>query len=382
MRIVHVLNSLTVGGIEKVVVDICNHTATNENEVYIITLSDRDLTLHSKLNANIKVFSLPFINFSFLGLLMFWLFGIPKLIKILNEIKPDIVHSHLYYHYLFFLSLGLKFSNLKAIHLRTVHTAGLFYSSKTLLNRFRCQVEKYAFKVYPTRLISISGEIFENNLRLFSGWVLDNRLISNGIDLFKFSKSNYKGVSKRDFGLEDNNIVVSYVSRLDNGKNHRCLLEAWVQVIKEFPTSSLCLAGDGDLKVELMNYSESLGIGNKVVFLGMIDDVASLLSVTDIAVFPSQFEGFPISLIEKMSMELPVVVSDIDVFKEVITDFDNGILCSVNNSKSYACNLLTLIKDEELRMKIGKNAKEKAKSYDIKKITNDTIRFYREALSQ
>ena len=381
MVIVHILNSLTVGGIEKVVLDICNTIESKGDKVYIVTLSDKDLTLKSKLNKNIEVISLPFKNDSILGLLSFWLFGIPKLIKIINKIKPDIVHSHLYYHYLLFLSISLKFSRIKPASFRTVHTSGLFYNSKSILNIFRCQVEKVALAYYPTRLVSISKTVFNNNDRLFSKVLIENRLIPNGINLSRFSKSNYLNIQKNDFGLQDQCMVVSYVSRLDIGKNHICLLNAWVKVIEKFPNSILCLAGDGVLKTELKEYVKLLDIEQKVTFLGMIDNVPSLLSITDVAVFPSQFEGFGMSLIEGMAMELPVISSDIEVFKEVVIENENGFICNVNNSDDYADKIIILLGNEELRGYIGKNAIETAKKYDIERIVNETIHFYEEALS-
>lgn len=381
MIIVHVLNCLIVGGLEKVVVDICNTIDLNENKVFIITLSDKDLTLSPKLDKDIEVISLPFKNDTLLSLLLFWIFGIPKLIRIINNIKPDIVHSHLYYHYLFFLSLSLKFSKVKPVSFRTVHTSGLFYSSKALLNRFRCQIEKFSLRIYPTYLISISKIIFNNNDRLFSKVAVGNRLIPNGINLTTFSKLNYTHIKKNDFGLQDDCMIVSYVSRLDNGKNHVCLLNAWKEVLKFFPDSHLCLAGDGVLKRELMDYVKLLDIDHKVSFLGTINNVSSLLSITDIAVFPSQFEGFPLSLIEEMAMGLPVITSDIDIFKEVIVNNENGIICNVNDPNDYADKLIKLMREKDLRNKIGNEAKETAKKFDIKRIVNETLHFYEEALS-
>ena len=169
MIIVHVLNSLTIGGIEKVVVDICNNIDLKKNQVFIITLSDKYLTLKPKLNEGIKVISLPFKNDTGASLILFWLFGLPKLIKNINKIKPDVVHSHIYYHYLLFLSFSLKFSGIKPTLFRTVHTSGLFYSSKSIVNRFRCQIEKTALKIYPTYLVSISKTIYRNN-QLLMAW--------------------------------------------------------------------------------------------------------------------------------------------------------------------------------------------------------------------
>lgn len=381
MIIVHVVNSLTIGGLEKVVVDICNNIEPQRNQVYIVTLSNKDLKLKSELNKNIQVISLPYKNDSAFSILLFWVFGLPKMIKVINKLKPEIIHSHLYFHYFLFLSLSVKFSAFFPAHFRTIHTSGLFYNSNTFLNRLRLFIEKLGSKIYSVYLISISKQIHENNKYFFSKYANKIWLIPNGINLEKFSKSNFTNVSKSDFGIDEQKIIVSYVSRLNYGKNHNCLLKAWAEVVKNYSNVNLCIVGDGVLKNILLKQSEDLKIEKYVSFFGNLDNIAAFLSITDIGIFPSQFEGFPISLIEKMAMELPVITSDIDVFRDLILNSENGFLCSVNNPDDYADKLMKLIEDKDLRLKIGKNAKETVAKYDIKRIVNETLHFYEEALS-
>ena len=381
MVVIHVINSLCVGGIEKVVVDISNNQALLGNKVYIITLSNSNFKLKIQLNPNVEVISLPYKNNSVHSILLFWIFGIPKTIKIINRIKPNIIHSHLYYHYFLFLSLSIKFSNVFAAHFRTIHTSGLFYNSTTLLNRFRLLIEKVATKIYPVYLIGVSKQIFENNKSFFSLNANEIRLIPNGIDLKEFSKSHFTTITKSDFGINNNTIIVTYVSRLDNGKNHYCLFNSWFKVVKVCANVHLCIVGDGNLKNTLIKQTQVLGIEKYVSFLGNLDNVAPFLSITDIGVFPSHFEGFPVSLIEKLAMELPVITSDINVFKDVIVNNENGFICSVNDSNDYANKLILLLENPELRIKLGKTAKELSRKYDIIEITKQTLSFYEEALS-
>jgi glycosyltransferase involved in cell wall biosynthesis len=381
MKIVHVLNSLTIGGIEKVVVDISNNLISKENKVFIITLSNKDFSLQSKLNKDIKVISLPFKNDTNIGILRFWFLGIPSLVKIINKIKPDIVHSHLYYHYFLFLAISLKFHHLPIANFRTIHTSGMFYGSRSLINRFRLFIEKIAIKIYPSYLIAISNTIYKNNQLYFSKHTHKFKLIPNGINLKLFSKKNFFSTDKSKFGFNNDTVLVTYVARLEKGKNHDCLVKAWSKVIKINTNAHLCLIGDGILKEQLINQSVGLNLDKNITFFGTLNNVPEFLSITDIAVFPSQFEGFPISLIEKMAMGLPVVTSDIDVFKEVIVNNQNGLICSVNDPDGYAKKIIKLINDENLRIKIGKSAQETAVKYDIERITNETLSFYEEALS-
>lgn len=380
MVIVHVLNSLTIGGLEKVVVGICNNIDLKKNKVYILTLSDYDLEMKAELNKNIEIISLPFKNDSLVSILSLWFLGIPKIFKILNILKPQIIHSHLYYHYFLFLSISLKFLSFSPAHFRTIHTSGLFYASNTLLNKFRLLIEKISMRIYPVSLISISKQIQDKNINLFLKFAKKIRMIPNGIDLQKFSKINYKN-RKSDFKIKENDIVISYVSRLDYGKNHKVLLQAIKECLKLRSNIHCCIIGDGILMGTLVQQAKELNIEKNITFFGSLNDVTQILSITDIGVFPSQFEGFPISLIEKMAMALPVVTSDIDIFKDLIKNNENGIICQVDNFYDYAEKLIKLIENENIRLEIGENARKTVEKYDIKTISNETIEFYKETLS-
>ncbi len=376
MRIIQIINSLTVGGIEKVVIDLSNGLIDEKNKVYIITLSNSDFTLQPLLNKNIEVIALPYNCNSFKGLIQFWLKGIPVLVKIIYRIKPTIVHTHSYYHYLLFISICLKFSKAKPKLYRTVHTSGLFYSSNKLIDRFRRKIETLALLIYPAKYISISKTIFKNNSRFFGKYIIDNRYIPNGIDETKFIKSNKKNELKEYFGFKNPKSIVTYVSRLDLGKNHFCLIDAWEKVINEFPDSQLCLAGDGILNKELKSYAQNKNLLKSITFLGSIKNVNELLSITDIAVFPSEFEGFPISLLEKMYMKLPVITSDIDIFKEIITDNVDGIICRLKDSGDYASKIILLLKNKTLRETIAENGHITAEKYKISEIVKQTLKYY------
>lgn len=380
MVVVHVLNSLMVGGLEKVVVNTCNNLSNSTGyKIYIITLSGEHLDLQTELDEKVTVISLPYKDVSFLNFLERWFFGVPKMIKILRNMKPQIVHSHLYFQYFLFISICLKLSKVKAKHFRTIHTSGLFYSSKTLINKFRLSVESVASKIFPPNIISISKVIYDNNETHFNyRKKYNNKLIPNGIDLSKFSKESYSNIDDFFLKIDKSKKIVTYVSRLDVGKDHLCLLHSWIRVVETDPSAILCLLGDGVLKDELVEFVNINQINENVLFLGTTNKVAEILSITDVAVFPSQFEGFPLSLLEKMSMSLPVVVSDIAVFKELINPNKNGLMFKMNNPEELSSSIIKLLGNEELRFFLGNNAKKTAEKYDIVDVVNETISYYEE----
>ncbi|MES2139007.1 MAG: glycosyltransferase [Bacteroidota bacterium] len=374
------MESLCVGGREKVVIDICNNLDFKKFDVTILVLSNDNNQLLTEIEPKVNIRFLPFKRSGIGGYksIIFWLIGFPKLIKMLNEIKPNIVHTHIYYQHLFFVALGIRFLRPKGLHFRTVHTSGLFYRNKTWINRFRLKVEKYATAINATYLISISKAVHQNNLTHFQNLASDIRYIPNGIDLGSFNKNNFIQTNKKDFGYLPTDTVVTYIARFDIGKNHEMLIEAWAFVVKEIPNARLCLAGDGVLMPLIKEKCIMANLENSVRFLGTIKDVQSLLAISDIGVFPSGFEGFPLVLIEKMAMGLPVITSDIDIFKELIIDGFNGIISSVDDSRKFSEAIIKLLNTQSLRLSISNEAVKTAKQFSINNVIRSHQEYYEE----
>lgn len=380
IKVVYIIDTFDVGGREKVVLDLCNGLNKDIFDVSLIVLSNDRLYSKQFLNKDIKIFFLD-INQKELRSLNLFFKGFKQLVNILKELKPNIVHSHIFYMPLLLTSLVIKLSNKNILHFRTVHTSGLFYENqKTLLNKFRLFVEKFAIKINLTYLIGISKVVHTNNIKYFKKYSKNIELIYNGIDLNKFNKKNYISTQKSDFGFKEDDILVSYVARLDNGKNHQFLIDIWKNIKIEIPNAKLCFAGDGVLKDELMNEVENQNLQDSIKFLGSISNVSELLAISDLAVFPSSFEGFSLVMLEKFAMSLPVVASNIDAFKEIGVDGENCFLVSFEDRDLYKKRIIELCENEHLRKQIGANARLRAMEFDIKKCIASHEEYYLKSL--
>jgi len=109
------------------------------------------------------------------------------------------------------------------------------------------------------------------------------------------------------------------------------------------------------LREEIEKKIRLLELDNVVTLLGASDDVYSILSKADIFVLPSNYEGFPISIIEAMGTGLLIIASEVGGIPDMITDKYNGILCAPN-AESICTSIEMFISDEHLRMSCGKNA--------------------------
>lgn len=155
-------------------------------------------------------------------------------------------------------------------------------------------------------------------------------VVYNGIDIkkFKFSKQNRDDIRKKYRSNEK--VIFGHVGRFVPVKNHKKILQLFSDYVKIHPESELWLIGEGYLKEVVRKQADDLSIGNKVKFLGLIDDVGPYLSAMDIFIFLSNNEGFGISLIEAQCSGLPSLISEgitteSILNKKIVVRLANGI---------------------------------------------------------
>lgn len=381
IKLVHIVYSFELGGIETLLLSLLNRLDKDKYEIHLITLTNDKLALISSLDTNVKVHSLDYTSKklkSFNGLYK----GLKDLVKLLKIIKPMIIHNHLTSYYLLFVLIGMKLSNLKLKHFRTIHTAGSFYGDQsTIISKLRLYIEQVSMKNIETHLISVSKTVHKNNILYFQKFVKDIKLISNGVDMNKYNKNNFNHIAKNNFRIESNKVVITYVARVTDGKNHDLLIDIFIDVSKEVPNAILVIAGDGELRNVLEQKVKSKYIEN-IIFLGAINNIPELLSITDIGVFPSSFEGFGLVMLEKLAMKLPIVASDIEPFREIVKDKESAFLVSLDDKKKFVESIVALCKDEKLKEKMGEQAYLAAKKFSIENTIKEHDEYYNMCLSE
>ncbi len=136
-------------------------------------------------------------------------------------------------------------------------------------------------------------------------------LLPNAIDtqLFGFDQVERKRV-RSELGYADNDVIIGHVGRFDSQKNHQFLIEIFAELVNLSDRIRLLLVGDGALKEKIQSAVHALKIQDKVKFLGVRTDVNRLLQGMDAFVFPSLYEGLPVTLVEAQTSGLPCIISD------------------------------------------------------------------------
>ena len=154
--------------------------------------------------------------------------------------------------------------------------------------------------------------------------------MKNAIDtnLYKYSLKNSIAI-KKELGLE-NKIVIGHVGNFTYPKNHNFLIDIFSEVLKINSKAVLLLVGGGTEKINIQEKVISLGLEDKVIFMGVRNDVNKLMQAMDVFVFPSLYEGLPVTLIEAQASGLPIIKSGNVSDQCILTD--NVVSISLDKS--------------------------------------------------
>lgn len=165
--------------------------------------------------------------------------------------------------------------------------------------------------------------------------------------------------------IDHDTIVVGQVGRLEPKKGQDILLQAFAQALQEIPNLALLIVGSGDgvWRESLTSLSSTLGISDKVRFLGARRDALQLLATFDIFVSASISEGFGLAVAEAMVTGLPVIVADSSITSELIITGESGLTFSFGNADELGRLIVKLAADGALRSKLGAAGRERIERY-------------------
>jgi glycosyltransferase involved in cell wall biosynthesis len=265
---------------------------------------------------------------------------IPSFARALRERDPAVFHAHLTW------PLGAKNALLAAIAARqpAVLVTAQLYMDVPVTRPMLVQQRLIAAGVDRFLVVSRhSARRLEAMLR----WPRRKMdVIHNAVDSAAFARRPDPDLRR---GLAGEQPLVLVVARLAPQKGHRHLLAAAAEV----PDAVFALAGDGPERPALEELADRLGVRNRIRFLGERSDVADLLAACDLFVLPSLFEGLPISLLEAMAAERPVIATAIGGTDEVVIDGQSGLLVPPGEPAAMASAIRRLLEDPALRARLA-----------------------------
>jgi L-malate glycosyltransferase len=197
-------------------------------------------------------------------------------------------------------------------------------------------------------------------------------IIHNGIDTETFKPGKKNPVS------ENKIIIIPGASRLTPRKGIDYLIKAFGKLSAKYPNLILKIIGDGNEKENLEKMVKELNLEEKVIFAGLVphEKVLAYYQEADIFVLPSLNEGMSNSMLEALSVGLPLVATDTGGTNEIIAENKNGYIVKMKDSQDIADKLEKLIINPELRKKMGEFSHEKAQSLSWRNVAMDYHSLY------
>jgi glycosyltransferase involved in cell wall biosynthesis len=209
-------------------------------------------------------------------------------------------------------------------------------------------------------------------------------MIPNGIDVSVIDVVNPRPGFRDNYAMPSERIIV-FVGRLVHEKGPDLVLAAFRELLRWNWNLKLLIVGDGPMREYLMELAQWWGIWDKVYFTGRVDDetLYSILKVSDLAILPSRYEPFGITILEAMAAGLPVITAKVGGPGEIIHDWYNGIKVSPNDVSSIVVAAKALLSNDELRLNIAKNARESVlRWYTWDRIARWTKRVYQDVINE
>lgn len=381
MKVLYLIDTLEVGGTEKSLLEIAGRLGNLEAVLCHIYPGE---ALKPKFEeAGIRVISLNVGGkYSFFR-------AARKVLGTIKEERPDVVHSALYRAgiagriagRIARLPLVDSFVNESYASLRL---DGIFSSAYWKLKGL--WMLDYLTARWVFLFTANSEAVKEANCRDLKVSPDDVKVIYRGRDPADYLGGNEgeRQKTRSSLGLGGESFpVILNVSRILLRKGHEEMVSSMPTILREFPDAVLLMAGDGPRRGDVEEKVRRMGLSDKVRLLGQRADIPALLSMADLFVFPSHYEGHPGALVEAMLSALPCVASDIPVHRECITHEETGLLVKPKDPEALTGGILRMMKNPKEAKKMGEAAREKAvEKFDISLIARMHEALYKEVIER
>ena len=298
-KVLIIAAKLTIGGAEKVARDIALYAPSGQYEFHYVVFGDEIGTYESQLKERgCTIFHLAEPSDSYPQFLN-------ALWRLMKTHRYDIVHAH----NMFNCGWTMLLAVCAGIPVRVTHSHSALDNGGGAVKAAYEKLMRFLILNCSTDLVGC-GEKAGRRLFGEKAWAKRGNLILNGIDVAAFAYDEQKGAAIREsLGLAGR-FVMGHAGHLAEVKNQSFLLDLMPEVLKRRPDAMLLLLGEGGDRPMLEQKIRDMGLENHVIMTGNVTNVADYLSAMDVFVFPSLFEGTPLSILEVQANGLPCVISD------------------------------------------------------------------------
>jgi glycosyltransferase involved in cell wall biosynthesis len=294
---------------------------------------------------------------------------LPALLKVIDRKKIDILHLHGY---------GATTFGRIAGAMRSLPTIVHEHANLTDTPWFQ-KIADTALEPVTDIAIAVSkstAEFVINARRIPPAKV---KVVYLGVPLEEFSRPRSQGeihAARAELGIARDDVAIGTVTRLHGSKGNSYLVDAARLVLNDRPNARFFIVGEGPLRESLEQQARALNLGDRLTFAGFAKDIPRVLSAFDISVFPSLWEGTPLTVFEALAMGKAIVATDADGLIDVLTPEHDAIVVPKRNARVLADGLMRVIDEPATRERLRAAAFETGKKYDIAAFVHKMERLY------
>jgi glycosyltransferase involved in cell wall biosynthesis len=294
---------------------------------------------------------------------------LPALLKVVDRKQIDVLHLHGYG--------ATTFGRL----------AGWMRRIPTILHEHANLTDTPWFQKAADRLLVPATDIAIAVSRSTADFVMKARqmppdkvkVVYLGVPLEEFSRPRSAAeiaAAREELGIGPGEFAAGTVTRLHDSKGNSFLVEAARLVLNDRPFARFYMFGEGPLRQPLEQQARALGLGDRFVFGGFARDVARVVSAFDISVFPSLWEGTPLTVFEALAMGQPIVATDADGLVDVLTHEHDAMIVPRRDAPALAAAIIRTIDEPATRERLGTAARITGQQYDIAAFVAKMERLY------
>ncbi|MGH9360791.1 MAG: glycosyltransferase [Thermoanaerobaculia bacterium] len=344
-KVALVMSRWARGGKEKFVYELATQLSRERFQPIIVTLERCDRAAFPLERSDIEVFCLDKARGNDLRVVL-------RLARLLREQGVDIIHSNNWGTLVECIAAAKLAGGRPVVH--TQHGLDFGFEETGRLRSFLRLLVKRSVARWVSRFIAVSGEVCEVVRREWRVSGSKVQVITNGVAPMAVGVDGREREEvRRELEIEPDSLLIGAVGWFRPVKDYPCLVEAMEQVARCLPQARLVIVGDGPLRGAIEAAIERHGVRARVKVLGARRDVARILSALDLFALSSISEGISLSILEAMSLKLPVVATRVGGNPEVVEDGVTGLLVAPRDPKEMARAMVEILSDAPRRRLMG-----------------------------
>ena len=364
----------TFGGSGVVATELGKALADHGHEVHFITYSQparldffsENLFYHEVTVSKYPLFDYPPYELALAS----------KLVDVVSYEQLDILHVHYAIPHASAAYMAKQILASNGIHIPVVTT--LHGTDITLVGKDRTYKPVVTFSINQSDGVTAVSQDLKNDTCKFFEIKKDIKVIPNFIDLNRFQ---HKAQNHFKIAIAPNEEkIIVHTSNFRKVKRVPDVVKIFAKIVEKIP-AKLLLAGDGPERSEVEQLVRELNLKDSVRFLGKLDAVEEILSVSDLFLLPSETESFGLAALEAMACKLPVISSNAGGIPELNIDGVTGFLNEVGDIDGMAANAIQILENQERLDAFKARALAHAKTFDIALIMPQYEAFYQEIIN-